>query len=151
MQYRVLVVLLQEIHSTCSDKLTILGFALAGSSLSRKHGLATFVHDRLKWTLVEQSPTTSETGLLCMDVDGYRIVNVYKPPPTRLQASDLPVFPPPVLYAGILIVCMSTRITEPALLIESALLLGQALTALSLSTTQRMCYLSFWPLEPNLI
>ena len=35
-----------------------------------------------------------------MDVDGYRIVNVYKPPPTRLQASDLPVFPHLVLYAG---------------------------------------------------
>ena len=34
-----------------------------------------------------------------MDVDGYRIVNVYKPPPTRLQASDLPVFPYPD-YAG---------------------------------------------------
>ena len=34
-----------------------------------------------------------------MDVDDYRIVNVYKPPPKRLQASDLPVFPHPVLYA----------------------------------------------------
>ena len=35
-----------------------------------------------------------------MDVDGYKIVNVYKPLPTRLQASDLPVFPRPCLYAG---------------------------------------------------
>ena len=35
-----------------------------------------------------------------MDVDGYRVVNVYKPPPTRLQESDLTVFPHPVLYAG---------------------------------------------------
>ena len=35
-----------------------------------------------------------------MDVDGYRIVNVYKPSPTRLQASDVPVFPHPVLYEG---------------------------------------------------
>ena len=35
-----------------------------------------------------------------MDVDGYRIINVYQPPPKRLQASDLPVFPHPVLYAG---------------------------------------------------
>ena len=35
-----------------------------------------------------------------MDVDGYKIVNVYKPPPTRLQASDLPMFPHPVLHAG---------------------------------------------------
>ena len=35
-----------------------------------------------------------------MDLDGYRIVNVCKTPPTRLQASDLPVFPRPVLCAG---------------------------------------------------
>ena len=35
-----------------------------------------------------------------MDVDGYRIVNVYKPPPTRLQASDPPMFLHPVLYTG---------------------------------------------------
>ena len=35
-----------------------------------------------------------------MDVDDYGIINVYKPPPTRLQASDLPALPRPVLYAG---------------------------------------------------
>ena len=37
---------------------------------------------------------------MCVDVHGYRNVNVYKHPPTRLQASALPVFPYPVLYAG---------------------------------------------------
>ena len=37
---------------------------------------------------------------MCVDVDGYKIVNVYKPPPIRLQVSDLPVFPHPCLYAG---------------------------------------------------
>ena len=95
-QYQALVVVLQKSHYTCADKLTIPDFTLAGSSLSRKHCLATFVHDRMKWTLV----ATSETEWLCVDVDGYRIVNVYKPPHTRLQASDLPVFPHPVLYAG---------------------------------------------------
>ena len=35
-----------------------------------------------------------------MDVDGYKIVNVDKPLPTRLQASDLLVFPHPFLHAG---------------------------------------------------
>ena len=99
-QYEALVILLQKSHCTCADKLTIPDFTLAGSSLSRKHGLATFVHDRLKWTLFDQCPATSETEWLCVDVDGYRIVNVYKLLPTRLQESDLPVFPQPVLYAG---------------------------------------------------
>ena len=100
LQYEAPIILLQETHCTCADELTKPGSALAGFSLSRKHGLATFVHDRLKWTLVDQFPATSETVWLCVDVDGYRIVNVYKLPPTRLQASHLPVFPYPVLYAG---------------------------------------------------
>ena len=37
---------------------------------------------------------------MCVDVDWYKIVNVFKPPPTQLQASDLPVFLYPCLYAG---------------------------------------------------
>ena len=84
--YEALIILLHETHCACADKLTMPGFALAGSSLSGKHGLDTFVHDRLKWILVDQFPTTSETEWLCVDVNGYRIVNVYKPPPTRMQA-----------------------------------------------------------------
>ena len=47
-----------------------------------------------------QYPTASETEWLCVDVDGYKIVNVYKPPPIRLQVFDLPVFPQLCLYAG---------------------------------------------------
>ena len=97
-QYEALVTPFKETHCTSADKLAIPGFALAGSSSGKKYGLATFVHDRLKWTFVDQSPATSNTEWLCVDVDGYRIINVHKPPPTRLQASDLLVFPHPVLY-----------------------------------------------------
>jgi len=49
----------------------IPNFTLAGSSLSRKHGLATFVHNKLSWTLVDQSPDESTIEWLCIDVDGY--------------------------------------------------------------------------------
>ena len=87
-------------HCTSSEKLILPSFALAGFSLSRKHGLATFVHEPLKYRLLKQSPFKSETEWLCVDVDGYKIVNVYRPPSTRLQASDLPVFPYPCFYAG---------------------------------------------------
>ena len=59
-----------------------------------------FVHERLRYTLLDQSPLTSEIEWLCVDVDGYNIVNVYKPPLTRLRTLDLPVFPHPCLYAG---------------------------------------------------
>ena len=50
--------------------------------------------------LLDQPPPTSEIEWLCLEVDGYKIINVYKPPPTRLRSLDLPVFPDPCLYAG---------------------------------------------------
>ena len=100
MQSEALVILLQKIHCTDAEKLILPNYQLAGSSLSRKHGLATFVHERLRYTLLDQSPPTSEIEWLCVDVDDYIIVNVYKPPPTRLRTLDLPVFPHPCLYAG---------------------------------------------------
>ena len=100
MQSEALVILLQETHCTDAEKLVLPHYQLAGSSLSRKHGLATFVHERLRYTLLDHSPPTSEIEWLCVDVDGYKIVNVYKPPPTLLRTLDLPVFPHPCLYAG---------------------------------------------------
>ena len=99
-QLEAFVILLQETHCISAEKLVLSNYQLAGFSLSRKHGLATFVHERLKWTLHDQSPTTLETEWLCVDVDGYKIVNIYKLPLTRLQVSDLPGFTHPCLYAG---------------------------------------------------
>ena len=100
MQSEALVMLLQETHCTNAKKSVLLSYQLAGSSLSRKHGLATFVHELLRYTLLDQSPPTSDIEWLCVDVDGYKIVNVYKPPRTRLRTLDLPVFSHPYLYAG---------------------------------------------------
>ena len=100
MQSEALVILLQEIHCIDAEKLVLPKYQLVGSSLSRKRSLATFVHERLRYTLLDQPPLISEIEWLCVDVDGYKIVNVYKPPPTRLRSLDLPVFPHPCLYAG---------------------------------------------------
>ena len=50
------IIILQETHCTTTDKLVIPNFSLAGSILTRNHGLATFVHERLEWSLVDQSP-----------------------------------------------------------------------------------------------
>ena len=99
LQSEIFVILLQETHSTDAEKLVLPSYQLAGPSLSRKHGLATFVHEQLRYTLLDQSPPTSEIEWLCVDVDIYKIVNVYKSP-TRLRFLDLPVFPHPCLYAG---------------------------------------------------
>ena len=73
LQSAALVILLQE---NDAEKLVLPNYQLAGSSLRRKHGLATFVHERLRYTLLDQSPLTSEIEWLYVDVDGYKIVNV---------------------------------------------------------------------------
>ena len=67
MQSEALVILLQDTHCTNAEKLVLPNYQLAGSSLSRKHGLAMFVYDRLRYTLLDQSPLTSEIECLCVD------------------------------------------------------------------------------------
>ena len=92
-----LVILLPETHCTDTEKLVLPNYQLAGSSLSRKHALTTFVYERLRYTLLDQSPPTSEIEWLCVDVDGYKIVNVY--------------FFTPVFMMVILTVVMLTGVT----------------------------------------
>ena len=58
----------------------IPNFKLAGWNRSRKHSLATFVHEGLGWTLADQSLDRSVVEWLSVDVDGVKIVNVYEPP-----------------------------------------------------------------------
>ena len=130
MQSEALVILLQETHCTDAEKLVLPNYQLAGSSLSRKHGLATFVHERLRYTLLDQSPPTSEIEWLCVDVDGYKIVNVYKPPPTRLRILDLQCFLTPVFTLVILTVAMLTGVTMTTVRTVSAWLDRQVLIVL---------------------
>ena len=130
MQSEALVILLRETHCTDAEKLVLLNYQLAGSSLSRKHSSATFVHERLTYTLLDQSPPTSEIEWLCVDVDGYKIVNVYKPPPTRLRTLDLPVLPHPVFTLAILTVVMLTGVTMTTVGMVSSWLAGQTLIVL---------------------
>ena len=67
MQSEALVILLQETHCTAAEKLVLSNYQPAGSSLSRRHGLATFVHERLGYMLLDQSPPTLEIEWLCVD------------------------------------------------------------------------------------
>ena len=138
MQSEALVILLQETHCNDAEKLVLPNYQLAGSSLSRKHGLATFVHERLRYTLLDQSPTTSEIEWLCVDVDGYKIVNVYKPPPTRLRTLDLPVFPHLLVGHDTLLVTVPF---QPMLLHLSWLEMGNTrlLTASHLDLSFKKC------------
>ena len=112
-QRQALVILLQDTHCTSAQKLVLPDYQLAEFSLSRKHGLATFVHKRLKWTFFDQSPPTSETEWLYVDVGGYKIVNVYKPLSICLQASVSPVFHIPVFMQATFIVSMLIGVMMP--------------------------------------
>ena len=94
-RHRAPVILLQETHCTTPDQLVIPNFTLAGWTMSRKHGLATFVHEGLGWTFADQSPDGSVVEWLCVDVDGVKIVNFYKPPTSRMTSSAIPMFPHP--------------------------------------------------------
>ena len=138
LQSEALVILLQEIHCIDAEKLVLPNYQLAGSSLSRKYGLATFVHERLRYTLLDQSPPTSEIEWLCVDVDGYKIVNVYKPPPTRLRSLDLQCFLIPVFTLATLTVVMLTGVTMITVRMVSAWLAEQVLIVLPSYTMPRI-------------
>ena len=60
-QREVFVFLPQEIHCTSAQRLILPDYQLAGFSLSRKHGLATFVNEQLKWTFFDQCQPILET------------------------------------------------------------------------------------------
>ena len=59
LQLKALVILLQETHCFNAEKLVLSSVQLAGFFWSRKHGLATFFHERLMYTVLDQSPPTS--------------------------------------------------------------------------------------------
>ena len=87
--------------------------------------------------LLNQSPSTSQIERLCVDVDGYKIANFYKPPPTPLRSLDLPVFPQPCLYADNFTVVMLIGVTMITVRTVSAWLAGQLLIVLPSYTTPR--------------
>jgi len=99
-KYKASIIVLQEIHCTTADKLVIPNFSLTRSVLNRNHRLAKFVHECLEWPPVDQSPEQSETEWLGIDVPGYKIINVHKPPHSRFRPMAILTLPHPSLYVG---------------------------------------------------
>ena len=75
-RHKAFVILLQETHCTNADQPLIPYFTLASWVSSRNHVLATFIHDKHNWSLVDQSSEKSAIEWLCMNIDGRKIVNV---------------------------------------------------------------------------
>ena len=68
---------------------------------NRHNVIATFVHwEKLFWSLFGQSPNDSNMNGLCVDVCGFKIIVVYKPPPSRLTSTAILMLSHPCLYAG---------------------------------------------------
>ena len=97
---QVAVVLLKETHRTTDDNLKLPEFLLAGSILSKHHGMATFVRTGITWSAVKRYPPDSNSEWLVTEVQETTIVNVYKPPPSELYPTSLPSVPAPAIYAG---------------------------------------------------
>ena len=97
-KHQALVVLIQETHCHNAKKPLLPGFALAGATLSRKHGIATFAQEKLSWILSGQSSNDSDIEWPGVDICGFKIINVYKPPLTQMTPTSIPIHP--CLYAG---------------------------------------------------
>ena len=147
------IIVLRETRCTTAVELVIPNFSLAGSILSRNHGLATLVHERLEWSLVDQSPEQSGTERLewslvdqspeqsgtewlCADVAGYKIVNVYKPPHDSLRRPSRRFHTPACMMATS-IASTPTGVTTQHPQTARAWTPGQHPTILDCCTTQR--------------
>ena len=97
---KVAAVLLQETHCTDEERLKLPGFHLTGSIYSRRHGLATFVRADITWTDGGRSSPDSSVQWLITKIQETSVVNVYKPPPSPLTTSALPLVLAPAIYAG---------------------------------------------------
>ena len=83
-----------------SSPLKLPGFTLTGHTKSKHHGLATFIQDGVPWTPAGQCSDAAEVEWIATKVQETTVVNVYKPPPSRLEQASLPDAPAPAVYAG---------------------------------------------------
>ena len=113
-------------------------YVLAWSSLSRKHGLATFVHERLPWTLVSQSPVNRRlSGCVWM----LTTIKLLTSTNLHQHGCKYPTFQcslTPVYFWVILTARLLTGATIAAASIERASWPGQTPTTLPFSITQKM-------------
>ena len=134
LQSEALVIQLQETHCNDAEKLVLSRYLLA------RYACFLPCHVCVRTTKVnalDQSSPTSEIEWLCVDVDGYKIVNVYKPPSTLLRSLDLPVFPHPYFVLAISTVVMLIGVTVITVRTVSAWLAGLALIILPFYTMPR--------------
>ena len=78
-QHNVTIILLQETHCQTMGKLVINNYELAGYIVSRRHAPAVLVRNNLSWKISDSSGEDSDIDWQCINVEGYNIINIYKP------------------------------------------------------------------------
>ena len=68
--------------------------------MSVVHGLVTFVHNMSSWSPIDSPNADNAVEWTTTRIDGVTVVNVYKPPPTHLISTSLPVYSCPCVHAG---------------------------------------------------
>ena len=100
MENKATTILLQEMHATRPDVLTIPGYSFAAHTISDSYGIATFVIDSAKWNKITFSQPGSDIEWAVAEVEGVNITNIYKPPGIPLVTDSLPCHPSPCIYAS---------------------------------------------------
>ena len=99
MENKATTIILNEMHDTRPDVLTIPGYSFATHTISDSYGIATFVIDSAKWNKITFSQHGSDIEWAVAEVEGVNITNIYKPPGIPLVTESLPCHPSPYIYA----------------------------------------------------
>ena len=60
---------------------------------------ASFVKNGSKWKIAATCPDDSILNWTAVEVEGSTVINLYQPPVSALNKSEIPIFPPPCIYA----------------------------------------------------
>ena len=97
---KTIAILLQETYSLDLSELKIFGYNLAACTNSSTHVITSLVKNSASWTPISSSKTDGEVKWTATEIEGTTVVNVYKPPNTKLQVNSIPAFASPCIYAG---------------------------------------------------
>ena len=94
-----MTIILYKTHEDNKKFLKLPGLLLTATA-NEHHGLATNVQTDIPWTAIAQSADDAEIEWTRTKVQDTTIVNIYKPPPSKLVHISLPDVPSPALYTG---------------------------------------------------
>ena len=99
-KYNPTAILLQETNASDPSPFKICGYQLAAHTERNIYGTTSFVKSGSKWKIAASGPDDLVLNWTAVEVKGTAVINVYKPPVSALNKSDIPAFRPPYIYAG---------------------------------------------------